>query len=140
MAPGIGQIEQVEIDWAPKSDEEKQPSPLLQYWSDQYYEAAELYGRTARIVPGETRRLLEEAGFTDIKEQTVKAWVCPWSQDPRDREIGRWFNLALSHSLDALTLKPFVEKLGYQETEVRQLNEDVKKEICLMGNHTYCTV
>lgn len=88
----------------------------------------------------ETRQMMEAAGFVEVKEEVVQAFVCPWSSDRQPRELARWFNLGLSHSLEALSLMPLIEKQGLKFEEVRELCQRVKQEICILRYHTYCNM
>lgn len=134
-------MEHVEIDWTPRWDDKERPSQsAFQEWTELFYDGMDQFNRRARVLPHETRQMIEAAGFTDIKEEVIKASVSPWSEDRADRTFARWFNLGLSHSLEALSLMPLIEKQGMKFEDVRELCEKVKKEICVLGYHTYCNM
>ncbi|CAM1504342.1 Fc.00g019330.m01.CDS01 [Cosmosporella sp. VM-42] len=140
LAPGIGHMEQVEIDWTPRCDDEDRPTSAFKKWADLFYSGMDQFNRNARVRSFETRQMIEAAGFTEFKEEVIKAFVCPWSTDRRVRELARWFNLGLTHSLEALSFMPLIEKHGMKYEEVRELCSQVKKEICILRYHTYCTI
>ncbi|KAH7001570.1 methyl transferase [Ilyonectria destructans] len=141
LAPGIGHMEHVEIDWTPRWDDKERPAQsAFEEWAELFYDGMDQFNRRARVLPHETRQMIEAAGFTDIREEVIKAYVCPWSNDRAERELARWFNLGLTHSLEALSLMPLIEKQGMKFEDVRELCEKVKKEICVLRYHTYCTI
>ncbi|KAJ4311922.1 Secondary metabolism regulator lae1 [Fusarium piperis] len=141
LTPGLGHLEHVEIDWTPRWDDDERPSnSSFTRWAELFLTGMDQFNRTARVVPEETRQMLEATGFTDIKHEIIPAFVCPWSPDRREREIARWFNLGLSHSLESLSLMPLVEKHGLGPDEVRELCERVKRETCVLRYHTYCNI
>ncbi|KAH6900297.1 methyl transferase [Thelonectria olida] len=141
LAPGIGHLEQVEIDWTPRWDDDERPAKsVYQEWVDLYLNGMDQFNRTARVNPEKTRQMLEAAGFTDIKEQVRKVYLCPWTYDRDERELARWFNLGASHSLEAFTLIPLIDKLGMKFEDVRELCAAAKDEICKLRYHTYCNV
>ncbi|KAL6358616.1 hypothetical protein LRP88_08806 [Fusarium phalaenopsidis] len=141
LTPGLGHLEHVEIDWTPRWDDDERPSnSSFTQWAELFLTGMDQFNRTARVAPEETRQMLEAAGFTDIKQEIIPAFVCPWSPDRREREIARWFNLGLSHSLESLSLMPLVEKHRLGPDEVRELCARVKREICILRYHTYCNI
>lgn len=134
-------MEHVEIDWTPRWDDDTRPTECaFQQWAELFYSGMDQFNRSARVMPLETRQRIEAAGFTDIKEEVIPSYVCPWSDDRRIRELARWFNLGLSHSLESLSLMPLIEKHGMKLEEVQELCDKVKKEICILRYHTYCNM
>ncbi|KAL3958772.1 hypothetical protein ACCO45_006934 [Purpureocillium lilacinum] len=123
LTPGTGYLEQVEIDWSPRWDDnsEAPPNSALKEWADRLLAALDLCNRSARVVPREAQRMIEEAGFVDFEQRTIRCYVNPWSPDQKEREAAKWFNLGLRQSLEAMGLMPMVEKLGMTAEQVRDL-------------------
>lgn len=94
--------------------------------------------RSARVAPAKIQQVIEAAGFTDVKQEVIKAFVCPWSSNRRERDIARWFNLGLSLGLESLSMVPLVKTHGLTYEEVQDLCAKVKDEICTLQYHTYC--
>ncbi|KAH7175725.1 methyl transferase [Dactylonectria macrodidyma] len=142
LTPGLGHIEHIEIDWTPRwdGDEKKPANSPFQQWAQLFLAGMDQFNRSARVTPRETRQMIEAAGFTDVRQDVIQALVCPWSPDWRKREIARWFNLALSLSLESLSMMPLIEKQGLKYEEVRELCARVKREICNSRYHTYCNI
>ncbi|CAF3449113.1 unnamed protein product [Fusarium graminearum] len=141
LAPGIGHLEHIEVDWTPRCDDDERPAnSAFEKWAELFFDGMDRFNRIARVVPQETRQLLEATGFTDVKQEMIRAYVCPWSSDRQEREIARWFNIGLSHSLESLSLKPLVEKLGWKPEDVRKLCTTAKRETCVLRFHTYCNI
>ncbi|KAM0556784.1 hypothetical protein ACHAPJ_005844 [Fusarium lateritium] len=121
-------------------DDERPANSAFEKWAELFLDGMDHFNRSARVTPQETRQLLEAAGFTDVRQEVIQAYVCPWSPDRHEREIARWFNLGLSHSLEALSLVPLVEKQGLKAEEVRELCAQAKRETCVLRYHTYCNI
>ncbi|KAF5659769.1 methyl transferase [Fusarium denticulatum] len=123
LAPGIGFLEHIEVDWIPRCDDDERPAnSAFVKWAELFLDGMDRFNRRVRVTPQEHRQMLEATGFTDIRQEVIKAYVCPWSADRNEREIARWFNIGLSHSLEAMSLKPLIEKLGFEAEEVRELS------------------
>ncbi|KAF5027563.1 hypothetical protein F66182_305 [Fusarium sp. NRRL 66182] len=138
LAPGSGHLERVEIDWTPRCDDDERPAnSAFEQWAELFFDGMDRFNRSARVAPQETQQLIEATGFTEVKHEVIKAYVCPWSPDRHEREIARWFNLGLSHSFESLSLMPLVEKLGLTQEEVRELCERARRETCVLRYHTY---
>nr|AMD39000.1 methyl transferase [Fusarium babinda] len=141
LTPGIGHLEHIEVDWTPRCDDDERPAnSAFVKWAELFLDGMDRFNRSARVTPQETQQQLEAAGFTDVRHEVTKAYVCPWSPDRQEREIARWFNIGLSHSLEAMSLKPLIEKLGLKAEEVRELCSRAKRETCVLRYHTYCNI
>ncbi|KAI9171713.1 protein LAE1 [Paramyrothecium foliicola] len=141
LAPGRGYVEHTELDWTPHWDgEELPPRSALREWIELYYTSMDHYNRKSRVIPNDTKRLMEAAGLTDFKEEIIKCYVNPWSRDKHEREIARWFNLGFCHSIEAMSFTPMVEGLGMPFDQVRDMCARVKKEICVLRYHAYCHI
>lgn len=86
----------------------------------------------------ETKSMLQNTGFVEIKEQIIKIPFNPWSHDAHERDIGRWFNLGLCQGLEAFTLAPMTRILNWDRGRVARLVADVKREICTKRHEVYC--
>ncbi|GKU07975.1 hypothetical protein FLAG1_10159 [Fusarium langsethiae] len=111
LAPGHGYIEHVEIDWTPRWQGDGQPeNSSFQRWSEVFLSSMDKSNRSARVVPAKMEQLIKAAGFTDVKQEVIQAFVCPWTSDLHEQDVARWFNLALSRSLETLSMMPLIEK------------------------------
>nr|UWK20375.1 chromatin methyl transferase [Trichoderma cf. fertile] len=141
LAPGNGYIEQLEVDWTPQWEGEDVPThSALREWAQQFQRAMHRYQRSVTISCRDTKRMMEAAGFTDFTETTIKCYVNPWSPDRHDREVARWFNLAFSLGLEAMSMMPMIDQLGMTKDDVLDLCGRVKKEMCILRYHAYCTL
>jgi hypothetical protein len=139
LAPGLGYIEHVELDWRPNWDDTEMPfNSALKEWTDFFITGMEKFGRSVKVEPEETRHLMEQAGFTDFRQEVIKVYYNPWSRDRQERETGRWFNLGFCLGLEALSLMPMTDKLNEDPENVRALCEKVKEEVCTLRWHPYC--
>ncbi|KAF5002189.1 hypothetical protein FDECE_10696 [Fusarium decemcellulare] len=132
LTPGFGYVEQVEIDWTPRWDDDdtKPTDSQFQHWAKLFLAGMDNFNRSARVEPEDTRRMIEAAGFTEVGQEVIRAYVCPCSLDWRKRKLARWFNCALTYSLEPFSFMPLIEKQVMKYTDVLELCEKVKNEIC----------
>ncbi|KAJ6437011.1 methyl transferase [Purpureocillium lavendulum] len=137
-----GCLEQVEIDWNPQWEEhgEVPPDSALTEWANCLLDALDRCKRSARIFPHNVRSMIEEAGFVDFEEQTIKCYVNPWSPCQNKQETAKWFNLGLRKGLEAMGLRPMVEHLGMSAERVRGLCERAIEENSKLRYRGYCTM
>lgn len=139
LKPGTGFMEQVEIDWVPRCDDDSlPPDSALSQWASKLLDAMDRYGRPMRVHPEETQRQLVQAGFVDINEVVIRACHNSWPEDRNEKETGRWFNLGLSKGLVALSCAAMVRMLGMSKEEVERLCARVNREIYLRSYYAYC--
>lgn len=123
-------MEQVEIDWVPRYEDERVPykSALLD-WTDKFLCAMDLHGRSMRVEPKRTRKQLEAAGFTDIHESSIKVGFSPWSDDPKERLLALYFRSGFNRALKALSYGPMNIYLSMSIKEIDLLCEAVLDEL-----------
>lgn len=80
-------------------------------WGELFIGAGEKLGRTF-LVAERAKELLEEAGFVDIVEHSVKVPIGSWPADPKLREIGRWNLLFLTTGLESMGMYLLMNVLG----------------------------
>lgn len=140
LQPGTGLFEHVEIDFQPKCLDKSLPDDAkLHTWVRDLYAAHDRAGKPMMPHP-DPRCLLNQAGFVDIQHQTFDLPFHPWRGSDPLRNIGRWFNLGMQHALEGMTMAPLTRVLDYSPEQVRQLNLEVKKEICTRSKHMSCTM
>lgn len=75
-------------------------------------------GRTF-LVAERAKKLLEEAGFVDVVEHTVKVPIGSWPADPKMKEIGRWNLLFLTTGLESMGMYLLMHVLGVSVTNLQ---------------------
>lgn len=134
-------MEHVEIDWVPQWEGSDVPSSsAIGLWAETFLRGMDGFDRCARVRPSHTRRMLENAGFVDITEETLRCYLNPWSEERHERECARWFNLGFTLGLEAMSLKPMIEQLGMTVAEVKDMCGQAIKESCKLRHHAYCTM
>ena len=83
---------------------------------------------------------MQDTGFTDIQQVTVKVPMNGWAQDPFLKECGLWLGASLVEGLEALSIGPFTRVLGWSALDVKSFLEPVKKEIQNKNIHAYYNV
>ncbi|OBT88620.1 hypothetical protein VE02_03992 [Pseudogymnoascus sp. 03VT05] len=138
LKPDFGFIEHVEIDFTPRCDNGSLPRNAALYeWANNLMSATE-QAYKPMAYNTETRSMLENTGFVEVKEQVITIPFNPWKSDPHEKDIGRWFNLGLCQGLEALTLGPMTRVLNWDRGRVARLVADVKREICTKKHEVYC--
>ncbi|TAQ83046.1 hypothetical protein B7494_g8630 [Chlorociboria aeruginascens] len=137
LKPGYGWMEHVEIDMHPRCDDGTlhPESPLVDWMNYLFDSTAEAYHPLA--YNPDTRHMLEILGFVEIQETVIKIPINPWPTDPHMKDIGRWYNLALTQGLEALSLAPLMRILRWNKADVDRITADAKQEICSRQNHVY---
>jgi len=138
LKPQIGWLEQVEIDYEPRCDDNTIPQFAdIKTWYRALESATNLHNRPIRY-NHDTREMLENQGFVDIHEETIRLPLNPsWEQDPHLQDIGRWYNLGLTQGLQALTLAPLRRKSNWTRGAVDDLVDHVRREVCSRKLHIY---
>lgn len=132
-------MEQVEVDWMPHCDDGSLPADsALVEWTTALLNAMDQYGRSMRVEPEKTRRQLESAGFTHIRQETVTVCYCPWTKDAHQRKVARWFNAGLRDGLRAMSYAPLIKIAGKSREEVEILCDRMFKDMCTLRYHSYC--
>jgi hypothetical protein len=141
LKPHYGFMEQVEIDFTPRADDGTLPrnSHLVQ-WADGLLDAMDGFDKPMRVNSELTKRALADAGFVDINEETIKFALNGWPTDPREKEMGRWFNLGITKGLQAYSLAPLHWGQGKSLPEINQLLDRVHEEIRSVNIHAYFTL
>lgn len=102
-------------------------SPLFQ-WQQCLIDATERTGKSLRY-PKLTKEMLQEAGFVDIQQVSLKVPINNWPTEPFLKECGNWFGLNLIEGLEATSLGPLTRVLGWTPEEVKSFIVPVKKDI-----------
>ncbi|RYP17919.1 hypothetical protein DL765_004238 [Monosporascus sp. GIB2] len=139
LKPGSGILEQVEIDLRPRSEKGELPANTkLSLWIRELGEAFDRAGTPLGMDP-KTQALLEDLGFVDVKQETKRIPCNAWPDDEHEKDIGRWFNLALTQGLQAMSYGPLTRKLHYNKDQVDALVAEVRREVCDRSLRAYCT-
>jgi len=136
LRPGAW-FEQVEIDFEPRCDDRSLDGTALRNWYQWLKQATEDAMRPIAHSARETIRLLTEAGFVEIDHQMVGLPLNPWHQDEHERTVGRWYNLAISESIETLSLAPFSRVFGWSVDRIKRIAADVQSEAFNKEIHSY---
>ncbi|KAM3563268.1 hypothetical protein ARSEF4850_002425 [Beauveria asiatica] len=133
-----GVIHQVEIDWVPQWENTAAPSnsALLQ-WSQLFLKGMDGFQRSARVSSYKVRHMMEAAGYIEFDETIIRCCASPWCDDAHEKLVAKWFNIGLTEAVEAMSLAPLVEKLGMDVSEVKDLCERLRNEICTLRYHAY---
>lgn len=83
---------------------------------------------------------LKQAGFEDIKKNIKEIPYHPWPNSEFQRDVGRWFNLAMVHALEAMSMAVLTRYKNYTKDQVTTLISEVKKDICTRSYRSHCTM
>ncbi|KAL9050345.1 MAG: hypothetical protein Q9162_006696 [Coniocarpon cinnabarinum] len=88
LKPGVGYIEQIEVDLEPRCDDGTMPEAPLKQWYEYLKDATSRVGRPIAY-NHDTREMLERAGFVEIQESVFRAPFNTWPRDTHLKAIGR---------------------------------------------------
>ena len=86
----------------------------------------------------DTRAVLGSCGFVDIQEQIIHIPLNTWPKDWKEKEIGRWFNVAFGRGLEAMSLAPLSRIYHWTQEEVADLCSKVQNEMKSRQFRAYC--
>ncbi|ATZ49708.1 Bclae1 [Botrytis cinerea B05.10] len=130
LKPQVGRFEQVEIDFTPRSDFGDIPADsALATWARNLFEATRRNFRPLAYNT-EIRAMLQKEEFLDIQEEVIRIPLNPWPDDPQEKDVARWYNLALTQGLEAMTLGPMHRIYGWTKDDVTRLITEVRRDIC----------
>ena len=127
LRPG-GSFEQIEIDFEPRCEPGDPPPQLMKRWYSELKEATETVRRPIAYQKN-TPDMLKAAGFVEIVHQIVGLPMNRWPEVEHENKVGRWYNLALSESLETLSLAPFSRCKGMSVEDIRKYAAEVKSEV-----------
>ncbi|KKK18122.1 hypothetical protein ARAM_007801 [Aspergillus rambellii] len=136
LRPGAW-FEQVEIDFEPRCDDRSLDGLAIRHWYQYLKQATAETMRPIAHNSRDTIRDLQEAGFTEIDHQIVGLPLNPWHQDEHERKVARWYHLAISESIENLSLAPFSRVFGWPLEKIQQMAADVKSEAFNKEIHAY---
>ncbi|KAH8698821.1 regulator of secondary metabolism LaeA [Talaromyces proteolyticus] len=136
LRPG-GWFEQVEIDFEPRCEERSLENTSMSNWYQYLKQATEMAARPIAHSVSETMASLERQGFVQIDHQIVGLPLNPWHHDEHEKKVGRWYNLAISESLETLSLAPMHRIFGFSHEQIKHLAIEVKKEAYNKEIHAY---
>ncbi|KAJ6145344.1 hypothetical protein N7470_009239 [Penicillium chermesinum] len=128
LRPGAW-FEQVEIDFEPRCDDRDLSSTAMRQWYKLLKKTTEANNRPIAHDYRQTIADLQAAGFTQIDHQVIGLPMNPWHDDDHERQVARWYNLAISESVETLCLAPFTRtEPAWDLASIRRLAHNVKTE------------
>ncbi|KAL1982369.1 hypothetical protein VTN96DRAFT_1400 [Rasamsonia emersonii] len=97
-------------------------------------EACDKVGRTLNPGPF-LKGWVEQAGFTRINEQIFKLPIGAWPKDRRLKELGSFMAVSFIEGVEAFTLTPFIDVLGWSKDEVMEFNAKVRQDVTRREAH-----
>ncbi|PYI10059.1 methyltransferase [Aspergillus sclerotiicarbonarius CBS 121057] len=138
LAPG-GYLEVADTDFVAEPTTSLPANSYLRLFSSALRSAAESAGclrDLAHLQPA----LLSAHGFVDIHVHEYTFPIGLWSENPRDRTLGKMGLIALLEGLEAISLRPLTATYGWVAEEVRDLCDQVRAEILAGGYRVSASV
>ena len=140
LKPG-GWVENQEFDCQMLSDDKTIPEKsYAQDWVRLWNEGAAKAGATGRCYPGQMEAEMRDAGFVNVHRKTYKMPIGPWPKDALLKEAGLFGLVALLEGMSGLSVKIFVELLGWQHEELEVFLAEVRNELKKKAIHMYWPV
>lgn len=131
LRPGTGQMEHIEIDWAPRTSQSQFPAAATDmhnwwYWMQQSSQRA---GKPIAYRE-DTEDLLEEAGFVDVSHKRIKIPLyVDGRKDKREWALAHGYQTAMGHigtqSFTGFSMALFTRYLGFTPQQVQHACEKV---------------
>ncbi|KAI8230854.1 methyltransferase domain-containing protein [Colletotrichum sp. SAR 10_99] len=139
LEPG-GYVEIQDNEFPVRCDDNTMPEDsVILKWTEYMVEATEEIGQPIDVAPS-FKRLVEEAGFVDVKERIAYWPVGTWPRDPFLKEIGRWCQSSMMQGIDSICLALFTRVLGWKKEEVLVFCAHVRNEVRKGSVHGYFPV
>ncbi|KAF6805650.1 hypothetical protein CSOJ01_09375 [Colletotrichum sojae] len=136
LEPG-GYFELQEPDLVPLSDDGTlKPDSALMKCIDLIYDASVKLGRPYQEIPPLVK-VMEEAGFVDVKLNVFKWPTNSWPREPKYKELGIWTNANNCRGFEGFCMAPFTRAHGWTKEEVHVFLVDVRKDISNPSIHAY---
>ncbi|KAL9082191.1 MAG: hypothetical protein Q9159_006637 [Coniocarpon cinnabarinum] len=139
LKPGVGYIEQIEVDLEPRCDDGTMPEAPLKQWYEYLKDATSRVGRPIAY-NHDTREMLERAGFVEIQESVFRAPFNTWPRDTHLKAIGRRYCACFLEWIEALSIGPMTTAFGWQDVDVQRLLGAVSQAVLNRRFHAYHNV
>ena len=137
LKPG-GWVENQEFDCIVVSDDNSMPEDSkLAEWVRLWNQGIHMMGRTGRIDTEKMVADMRVAGFINITVKPYKMPIGPWPKDPRLKEAGLYGLMAVLGGMQGLSMKVFVNGLGWTVEELEVYLIEVRKELKRGHMHAY---
>ena len=139
IKPG-GYLEMQDINIEFKSDDNTAPpDSAIVKWSDLLVEAFGKFGRPCNLAD-QYKKLMEEAGFVDVKEVVYKWPINDWPKDPKYKELGAWQCHNLLEGMQGFSMAPLTRALGWSPADVEVFLIEVRKDLKNRKIHAYSPI
>ncbi|CAK1357334.1 hypothetical protein CB0940_07915 [Cercospora beticola] len=127
LRPNTGQIEHIEFDWTPRTNEPQMPpqaTDLVNWWYWMLL-ASDKAGKSLRFRE-DTEDLLENAGFVDVSHKRVRVPLFnAGTKDKRERKLAHAYQTAMGHqdsqSFTGFTMALFTRYHGMPPEQAAQI-------------------
>lgn len=136
LNPG-GWIEVLDFEaWASTDDESLPESSAYHQYQILLNEASEEFGKRMNVSPS-FRQYIQDAGFSNVTEDSRKVPLSPWPRDRKQRKLGRYMQIAMSDSLEPYALALFTRSMGWNNTMVQAQLAGVRQDLKNLNYHIY---
>lgn len=118
MTPGA-QVEIQEHDFTITSQIKDIPK-WISHWQHELAAAYRTFGKNLQTPIEKHIQYLREAGFTNVKSETIAIPIGAWAKDERLKKIGEWNQRQTLELVESYSLAPYTEilKKSLEETQV----------------------
>jgi ubiquinone/menaquinone biosynthesis C-methylase UbiE len=112
-------VAETQANGHPGQEPEEEEDALI-LWSQRVREAAAKDGIDT-LISAQHARMLEEAGFTNIRVEPLKWAVGAWPKGEREKNIGRWTMVNTKSFVEPIALALFTKRLGWTREQAQEL-------------------
>ncbi|KAI8242529.1 Secondary metabolism regulator LAE1 [Colletotrichum sp. SAR 10_96] len=132
-----GYVELVDIDLHARSDDGTLKSDsAISRCTELLGEAAGIFGRPYQEIPPLVK-VLEDAGFVDVKMEVHKWPTNDWPKYPEYKELGIWANENFIAGFESFTMALLTRAHGWTKEEVQVFLVEVRKDLGNRSIHAY---
>lgn len=137
LKPG-GWVENQEFDCEIVSDDNTLPADSkLREWARLWTQSVEAIGKSARCHPETMVEQMEAAGFINTRILEYKMPIGPWPKDRMLKQAGLYGLAALYDGVFGMSVKLFVEVLGWTTEELEVFLAQFRQELKRKSIHSY---
>lgn len=132
-----GWVEFQDFDLKYYSDDDTMPADAsLLAWDKLIIEATERAGREPSPGP-KLEGYFKAVGFQNVTKRQFKIPIGSWPKDPALKELGAVYLAQMLEGLEGFSLRLMCDVLGWEEVEVKEFLENVRREFISGKQHIY---
>lgn len=123
---GWYEMQEVQVDMFFQDNTDRESSAVVK-WLTHLDKATEKVGCKLNVAAS-LEPLFVEAGFVDVHHEIIRIPYGTWPRWPDQHTLGKYSTLSFVDGLEAMSLAPFIQVLGWSEADLTSLLQQVRNE------------